>query len=188
MSMSGCHCRANPVCCLIWIKAKCLRLTYIGKHITAKETGMYQNIICAVDGSELSTKALAHALALAGKTGAKVTAVTVTEPSVIVSPGAEMMMVDTSTIIADLDKAKAESAKATLAEAGKLAATSGAAITTLHVPNSTAADGIIQAAKDAGADLIVMGSHGRRGLGRLLLGSQAAEVLSHTSLPVLIVK
>ncbi len=149
---------------------------------------MYQNIICAIDGSELSTKALRHALALAAKTGGKVTAVTVTEPSVIVSPGAEMMMVDTSSIIADLDKAKAESAKATLAEADKVAEEAGVAITKLHVANSTAADGIIHAAKDARADLIVMGSHGRRGLGRLLLGSQAAEVLSHTDLPVLIVK
>ncbi len=149
---------------------------------------MYQNIICAIDGSDLSTKALKHALALASKTGGKVTAVTVTEPSVIVSPGAEMMMVDTGTIIADLDKAKEESAKATLADAETLASASGIAITKLHVANSTAADGIIQAAKEAGADLIVMGSHGRRGLGRLLLGSQAAEVLSHTSLPVLIVK
>lgn len=149
---------------------------------------MYQNIVCAIEGSELSTKALRHALGLAGKTGAKVTAVTVTEPSVIVSPGAEMVMVDTSAIIDNLDTAKAESAKATLAEATGLAQASGVAITTLHVPNSTAADGIIHAAKQAGADLIVMGSHGRRGLGRLLLGSQAAEVLSHTDLPVLIVK
>lgn len=149
---------------------------------------MYQNIICAIDGSDLSTKALTHALALAGKTGGKITAVTVTEPSVVVSPGAEMMMVDTSAIIADLDKAKEGSAKATLAEADALASASGVAITTLHVANSTAADGIIHAAKEAGADLIVMGSHGRRGLGRLLLGSQAAEVLSHASVPVLIVK
>jgi len=149
---------------------------------------VYQNIVCAIDGSELSIKALTHALALAAKTGGKLTIVTVTEPSVIVSPGAEMMMVDTSTIIADLDKAKEESAKATLAEAETLAKASDIAVTKVHVANSTAADGIIHAAKDANADLIVMGSHGRRGLGRLLLGSQAAEVLSHSALPVLIVK
>ncbi len=149
---------------------------------------MYQNIICAIDGSDLSTKALKHALALSAQTGGKVTVVTVTEPSVIVSPGAEMMMVDTSAIIADLDKAKAESAKATLAEAETLAASSGITVTSVHIANSTAADGILQAAKDAKADLLVMGSHGRRGLGRLLLGSQAAEVLSHSDLPVLIVK
>ena len=149
---------------------------------------MYQNIVCAIDGSDLSTKALTHALGLAAKTGGQLTVVTVTEPSVIVSPGAEMMMVDTSSIIADLDKAKEESAKATLTEAETLAKASGIGVTKVHVANSTAADGIIHAAKEAHADLIVMGSHGRRGLGRLLLGSQAAEVLSHSTLPVLIVK
>jgi nucleotide-binding universal stress UspA family protein len=51
-----------------------------------------------------------------------------------------------------------------------------------------AAEGIIKSARDAGADLVVMGSHGRRGLGRLLLGSQAAEVLAHANFPVLIIK
>ncbi len=149
---------------------------------------MYQNIVCAIDGSELSGKALRQALALAKATGGKVTAVTVTEPSVIISPGAEMMMVDTGAIIADLDKAKAESAKSILAEAESQANATGAAIAKLHVANSTAADGILHAAREQKADLIVMGSHGRRGLGRLLLGSQASEVLSHSELPVLIVK
>ncbi|MFD1252706.1 MULTISPECIES: universal stress protein [Devosia] len=149
---------------------------------------MYSRIVCAIDGSELSTKALRHALALAAKLGAKVTAVTVTEPSVIVAPGAEIMMVDTSSIISDLDEAKASSAKATLADAEVVAKGDGQAITTVHVANSPAAEGILHAAKENTADLIVMGSHGRRGLGRLLLGSQAAEVLAHSDVPVLIIK
>ncbi|KKB09065.1 universal stress protein [Devosia chinhatensis] len=149
---------------------------------------MYSSIICAVDGSELSTKALTHALALAAGTNAKVTAVTITEPSVIVASGAQMMMVDTSSVIDNLDQAKAESARATLTAAEAVARDKGVALATLHISNSTAADGILHAAKEQGADLIVMGSHGRRGLGRLLLGSQASEVLSHSSLPVLIVK
>lgn len=149
---------------------------------------MYKTIVCAIDGSELSTKALRHALALAAETGGRVTAVTVTEPSVIVSPGAEMMMMDTSSIIADLDKAKADSARQTLVEADAAAKAQGLDIDGLHVANSPAAEGILTAAKDLKADLIVMGSHGRRGLGRLLLGSQAAEVLAHAAIPVLIVK
>ena len=156
--------------------------------LSGEDIKMYDIIVCAIDGSELSNKALKQALALAAKTGGKITAVTVTEPSVIVSPGAEMMMVDTSEIITNLDAAKAESAKTTLAEAEALASASGATIAKLHVANSTAAEGILHAAKEIKADLIVMGSHGRRGLGRLLLGSQAAEVLSHSDLPVLIVK
>lgn len=149
---------------------------------------MYTNIVCAIDGSELGFKALRHALDLAKKTGAKLTAVTVTEPSVLIAPGAEIMMVDTSTIIADLDAAKAESAKRTLAEADVIAKAADLAMTSQHVANSYPADGILAAAKNNGADLVVMGSHGRRGLGRLLLGSQAAEVLARAEAPVLIVK
>ena len=149
---------------------------------------MYSNIVCAIDGSDLSTKALTHAIALAGKLGARLTAVTVTEPSVIIAPGAEIMMVDTSSILAELDKAKAESAKGVLADAEKLAGAAGIALSVKHMPDAPAAEGIIKSAKTAGADLIVMGSHGRRGLGRLLLGSQAAEVLAHADIPVLIIK
>lgn len=149
---------------------------------------MYKTIVCAIDGSELSTKALRHAIALARETGGKITAVTVTEPSVIVAPGAEVMMVDTASVIADLDKAKAASARQTLDEADQLAKAAGAEIDCLHIANSPAAEGILLAAKDLRADLVVMGSHGRRGLGRLLLGSQASEVLSHCDLPVLVIK
>ncbi|MHA6298092.1 universal stress protein [Devosia sp. CAU 1758] len=149
---------------------------------------MYSNIVCAIDGSELSSKALRHALGLAAKTGGKVTAVTVTEPSIIVAPGAEIMMVDTSTIIDDLEKAKAETAKGILDDAEGVAKTAGVTMAGMHVANSTAADGILHAGKEIKADLVVMGSHGRRGLGRLLLGSQAAEVLAHAEIPVLVIK
>ena len=149
---------------------------------------MYSNIVCAIDGSDLSTKAFAHAIALASKLGAKLTAVTVTDPSVIIAPGAEMMMIDTSNILTELDKAKAESAKGILADADKLAVAAGVTLTPLHVSGLPAAEGVIKAAKETGADLIVMGSHGRRGLGRLLLGSQAAEVLAHAEVPVLVIK
>ena len=149
---------------------------------------MYSNIVCAIDGSDLSTKAFAHAIALASKLGAKLTAVTVTDPSVIIAPGAEMMMIDTSNILTELDKAKADSAKGILADAEKLASAAGVTLTPLYVSGLPAADGVIKAAKETGADLIVMGSHGRRGLGRLLLGSQAAEVLAHAEMPVLVIK
>lgn len=149
---------------------------------------MYSNIICAIDGSDLSTKALRHAIELAAKLGASLTAVTVTDPSVVIAPGAEMIMVDTSSIITELEAAKAEAAKKVLADAELLAKGAGVAVKVVHVPSKPAAEGIMDAAGEAKADLIVMGSHGRRGLGRLLLGSQAAEVLAHSELPVLIVK
>ncbi|MCW5720283.1 MAG: universal stress protein [Devosia sp.] len=149
---------------------------------------MYTNIVCAIDGSELSTKALQHALTLAKTFGSKLSVLTVTDPSVIIAPGAEIMMVDTASILADLDKAKEESAKGILADAGKLAQEAGVSINPVYLPGHPAAEGIVSTAKNSNANLIVMGSHGRRGLGRLLLGSQAAEVLAHSPVPVLIVK
>lgn len=149
---------------------------------------MVSNIVCAVDGSELGTKALRQSVALAEKLGASLTIVTVTDPSVIIAPGAEIMMVDTSSIMADLEAAKAESARAILTEAKGVAQAAGLSPKVVHVPESLPADGILRAANEYQADLIVMGSHGRRGLGRLLLGSQASEVLAHASIPVLVVK
>lgn len=149
---------------------------------------MFSNIVCAVDGSELSTKALRYAVELAVKTGSSITAVTVSEASIILAPGSEMMMVDTTSLITDLDAAKAESAKAILEEAEAIAQASGIEIRGMHVTNSPAAEGILKAARDIGANLVVMGSHGRRGFGRLLLGSQASEVLAHAEIPVLVVK
>lgn len=149
---------------------------------------MYTRILIAIDGSELANKALRHAFALAKGTTAKLIALIATDSSVLIAPGAEIMMVDTGAIIADLEKAKAERAKIVLADARELAKDAGLTIETLHMPGQLAADAIIAAAAQQGADLIVMGSHGRRGLGRLLLGSQAAEVLSRSTIPVLIVK
>ncbi|UYN99732.1 MAG: universal stress protein [Devosia sp.] len=149
---------------------------------------MYSRIFCAVDGSELSSKALDHAIDLAKRLSAKLTLVTVTDPSIIVAPGAEIMMVDTGSVIEELEKAKAQSAEGTLREATRQVEAGGWRCEGVHVANSPAAEGILHAAKEHQGDLIVMGSHGRRGLGRLLLGSQAAEVLAHSDIPVLIVK
>lgn len=149
---------------------------------------MYTRIVVGIDGSELATKALRHALTLGKEMGAKLIVVTSTEPSVLVAPGAEFMAIDTTSMLGDLEEAKAKTARATLDEAAKLAEASGLTIEKRHVPSTIAAEAIVSTAQQMGADLIVMGSHGRRGLGRLLLGSQAAEVLVRASIPVLVVK
>jgi nucleotide-binding universal stress UspA family protein len=149
---------------------------------------MYSRIVVGIDGSELANKALRHAVALAKQNSARLFAVTATEPAMIMAPGAEAIGVNTGEIIAQLEAAKARSAAATLAEAKALAEAEGQAIDAIHVPTTTAADAILGTAERQGANLIVMGSHGRRGLGRLLLGSQAGEVLARSTVPVLVVK
>jgi len=62
----------------------------------------------------------------------------------------------------------------------------GVACATRHVKDQFAAEGIVDEAKSAGADLIVMASHGRRGLAKMVLGSQAMRVLTHSTVPLLI--
>jgi nucleotide-binding universal stress UspA family protein len=147
---------------------------------------MYRKIVVAVDGSALSTTALQHALELSKAVGAEITAVTVTEPSMVMSPAIDMVAVDVTALTEQMEAAKAETAKAVLQDAKALAGAS--TIEAIHLAGRYPAEGILEAANSAKADLVVMGSHGRRGLGRLLLGSQAAEVLSRSTIPVLIVK
>jgi nucleotide-binding universal stress UspA family protein len=149
---------------------------------------MYKQIIAAIDASELAAKALEHALSLARYTGAKLRVVTVTEASVLIAPGAELLSIPTTDMLAELEKAAAAEAAAILETAKSAALVAAVEIETEHVRQRHPADGIIEAAQRHGADLIVMGSHGRRGLGRLLLGSQATEVLARSTVPVLIVK
>ena len=68
----------------------------------------------------------------------------------------------------------------------QIAKQTGVTCETLHVKDQFPAEGIIETAKARGCDLIVMASHGRRGFARLLLGSQANKVVTHSTVPVLI--
>ncbi|RYE08829.1 MAG: universal stress protein [Hyphomicrobiales bacterium] len=149
---------------------------------------MYKQILIAIDGSELAAKVLEHGLALARFSGAKVKAVTVTEPSVLLAPNAEMITVSTAELLEELERVAEEDATTILARASAAADTVGVKVEVEHIRRQHPSDGIVHTAEAEHADLIVMGSHGRRGLGRLLLGSQASEVLSRSKVPVLIVR
>jgi nucleotide-binding universal stress UspA family protein len=81
-----------------------------------------------------------------------------------------------------------EAANKVLAAAKALADKMGVESETLHVPNSFPADAIIETAQTKHCSLIAMSSHGRRGLGRILLGSQTSEVLARSPVPVLVVR
>lgn len=145
---------------------------------------MYKHILIATDGSELAHKALVQGFALAKALGAKVTTVTVTEPWTAVVPG-EMGM---AFPIDEYEKGASENAANILAAVKKEADTAGIATDTVHMADQYPADGIIATAKEKGCDLIVMASHGRRGLSRLLIGSQANQVVIHSEVPVLVVR
>jgi nucleotide-binding universal stress UspA family protein len=149
---------------------------------------MYAHILVATDGSELAGRALDHALGLAKDLGSQVTIVTVTEPAALVGGGYGAVAGTAFDPIPELIEAQEEAAKGLLAKAVEVANAAGIDAKTAYVNDSFPAEGIIGTANSVGADLIVMGSHGRRGLGRLLLGSQTSNVLAHTKVPVLVTR
>jgi nucleotide-binding universal stress UspA family protein len=142
---------------------------------------MFAHILIGTDGSELAQRALCQGLALAKALGAKATAVTVTEPMAAVLMDAAVALP-----IENYEKAAAADAARILAGVSALAADAGVACDVLHVADQLAAEGIVAVAKAQGCDLIVMASHGRRGLSKLLLGSQATRVLTLSEVPVLV--
>jgi nucleotide-binding universal stress UspA family protein len=148
---------------------------------------MYRHILIATDGSELGTKALEHGLGLAKRDGARVTIVTVTEPW---SPFdmAQEMREGRPDPVGQFEAVAAAAAKHVLDGAAQNAGAVGVSCDFVHVMDRHPADGIVSTANHRGCDLIVMGSRGRRGISRLLLGSQAYEVLTHCRVPALIVR
>jgi nucleotide-binding universal stress UspA family protein len=143
---------------------------------------MYKHILIATDGSELAGKAVAAGFELAKQLGAKVTAVTVTEPWTAYMSGEFGLAFP----VDEYEKSSNESAARILASVSKLARKADIACATVHAKDQYPADGILETAKKNNCDLIVMASHGRRGLGKLILGSQAVKVLTHSTVPVLI--
>jgi nucleotide-binding universal stress UspA family protein len=146
---------------------------------------MYKHILIATDGSELAQKAEAAALELAKALGAKVTAVTVTEPWESLSMAA-LAESGIPNPVADYEEQMSAAAQRVLFGVSEAAKKAGVACTTLHMKDMHPAEGIIQAAKDRGCDAIVMASHGRRAISRLLLGSQANKVVTLSTVPVLV--
>ena len=148
---------------------------------------MYRHILIATDGSELADKGVTQGANLANELGAKVTLVTVTEEW---SPVAMAQQVErgVQNALEIFEQAAAKEAAAVLDHASVTVDGQGVPFETLHIAGQHPAEGILEAAKDVGCDLIVMASHGRRGIRRVLLGSQAAEVLAHTHVPVLIIR
>lgn len=149
---------------------------------------MYARILIASDGSELADRALQHGLQLAKLAGSEVTIVTVTEPVTIVGGGYASVAGGVLDPVPELLEAQETAARELLERAAKKAAEQGITARTILVDNSFAAEGIVETAKSIDAELIIMGSHGRRGLNRLLLGSQTNNVLAHTKIPVLVTR
>ena len=150
---------------------------------------MYNHILISTDGSEVAHKGVDHGLSVAKSLGARVTIIMVTEGFPIYAlagvggtwvPGAEEM--------AQYEAAQKEIAQKALAAVEAEAKKLNVPAETVHVPEAYPAEAIVQLAKARDCDLIVVASHGRRGLRKLVLGSQTSEVLTHSPIPVLVVR
>ncbi len=146
---------------------------------------MFEHILIATDGSPLALKAVVQGLALAKALNAKATAVTVSEPwdAITMAALAERQKANP---IADYEERMAAAADRILEAVSEAAKKQGVPCATLYVKDRHPAEGIIETAQAQACDLIVMASHGRRGLARLLLGSQANKVVTLSAVPVLI--
>lgn len=143
---------------------------------------MYKHLLVAIDGSELAQNAMRQGIALAKALDANVTIVTVTEPWHAYTAGDGTVIFP----IEEYETSITQWARETLARAAQEARDAGLTCETIHMKDAYPGDGIVGTAEQQQCDLIVMGSHGRRGLTRLLLGSQANHVVTHSTRPVLV--
>ncbi|SBO42829.1 universal stress protein [Cyanobium sp. NIES-981] len=146
----------------------------------------YQHLLVPTDGSDLSGRAVDQAVALARKLGARLRILHVQSnfPVSLVGVGE---LVDTGAIEALMEAARAQTEQI-LAAARRVAEAAGVPVEVVKRLSSQPAEAIVQEARREGCDLIVMASHGRRGLEGLLLGSETQRVLTQSPCPVLVVR
>lgn len=142
---------------------------------------MYRNILIATDGSELANKAVPHGLELAKLAGAKVTALTVrphlddfVAEGVMITVSDEDRKALENEVDHHLDFVRNEAARF------------GVDLETVQVESGEPWKAIVDTATSKGCDLVVMASHGRRGLSALIFGSETQGVLTHCDVPVLV--
>jgi nucleotide-binding universal stress UspA family protein len=144
---------------------------------------MYKHILIATDGSQRSERAIADGVSLAVALGARVTFVTVTVPLHTTDPKPVAYIPGSEDFVREYLHGQAN---AILAAAENIAAEQGMTCDTARVNHDHPYQAIIETAEAKGCDLIVMASHGRRGVVALILGSETTKVLTHSHIPVLV--
>jgi nucleotide-binding universal stress UspA family protein len=144
---------------------------------------MFKHILVPADGSDNAHRAIDKAIALAKAFDSKVTVIYVIDPYAFTGVGTDFAYGQAEYLSA----ATAEGNDA-LRIAKESFAAAGIDVQTAVVEGHAVYKGILDTAERLKADLIVMGSHGRRGLEKLVLGSVTSQVLSHAHLPILVVR
>lgn len=143
---------------------------------------MFKRILAPIDGSETAMRGLEEAIQLAQDQNAQIRIVHVVDEFVMVSP----YSVAAANVIEDLCAA----GKSILASAQETAQKAGITADTqlIEAFGTRAGDHIVKAANEWDADIIVCGTHGRRGLRRIILGSDAEYLVRHTPVPLLLIR
>lgn len=143
---------------------------------------MFKHILLPTDGSAISTSAISNCVAFSKEIGASITGLHVLPEFHAVTYQAEML-IDTSE---QFEKDFVARAKQYLLEIELAAKEAGVACSTFYVTNDHPYEEIIKAAQQRQCDLIMMASHGRKGVKALLMGSETQKVLTHSQIPVLV--
>jgi nucleotide-binding universal stress UspA family protein len=143
----------------------------------------FESIVVATDGSRFSEEAVRDAVSIAGQSGGKLTALSVV-PSESASP---FDIVHSDMQHEMISRSELQEARKALEDIAAVASGEGVAVES-HLAAGRPYEAILEAAREKGADLIVVGSHGRTGLERLLMGSVTERVVGHADCAVLIVK
>jgi nucleotide-binding universal stress UspA family protein len=146
---------------------------------------MYRHMLVSTDGSKLSAKAVRTAVHLAKALGARITGVYVTAPYAALVYGEAVAYAPPLSAQRHKELTSREAKKA-LAAVEIEAQTAGVPCGTTSITNEHPWRGIVRVAQSRKCDVIVMASHGRRGLAGLLLGSETNKVLTHSKIPVLV--
>lgn len=145
---------------------------------------MFKHFLLPTDGSKDSDAGIRTAMKLALETGARVTGVYVIQPFYVFSYQVEMIE-DTREVY---EKQMKENSQKFLDVISRTAKEMGVPCEVQMVEADQPYDAIIKTAEKQGCDLIVMSSHGRRGVQALLLGSETQKVLTHSTIPVLVLR
>ena len=143
---------------------------------------MFKHFLIPTDGSDLSRKAVIYGVQLAKALGARVTAITLMESYHVASMDA-VLVAETAE---EHDEHVARVADTTLEQVRMAAEAASVPVETLREVHDQPYRAIIDCALANKCDLIVMASHGRRGVAALLVGSETAKVLTHSTIPVLV--
>ncbi|MES2584713.1 MAG: universal stress protein [Pseudomonadota bacterium] len=147
---------------------------------------MYQRILVATDGTDLAHKAVTSAIDLAALCGAELIAVSVVPryPQSYFEGGMALQPEEVQRV----EKQWSDKGQSVVDAVKAAAASKGVVAQAVTVNSDVVSDALIAAATKHQCDLIVMASHGRRGIQRLLLGSETQHVLTHATIPVLVLK